>query len=78
MEKFLEEEASFMRSGGSWYMLVPPHMREFIGVEQNANNELITDSKIAIGLGKHGKFIFAYSPKQQKKYQKDKAKEGGE
>ena len=77
MEKFLEEEASFMKSGGSWYMLVPPHMREFIGIEQNANNELISDTKIAIGLGKHDKFIFAYSPKQQKKYQRDKAK-GGE
>lgn len=75
MDKFFEEEASFMRSGGSWYMLVPPHMRDFIGITTTNNNtELITDAKIAIAIGKHGKFIFAYSPKQQKRYQREKAK----
>ena len=81
MEKFLEEDASFMKSGSSWYVRIPPYMREFINIKVNANNEIIADTKIAMGLGKYGKFLFLFSKKQQREYQKRKQKEkqeGGE
>ncbi len=81
MEKILENEASFIKSGGSWYLLIPRHTREFIGIkETNEGNELITDAKIVMAMGKHGRFLYIFSPKQQREYQRKikKQKEGGE
>jgi len=75
METILEEEASFYKPSGSIYIRIPATYTKFIDIEVNANNEIISDCKIAMGRGKHGNFVFIYSPRQQRKYQKDKPKD---
>ena len=77
METILEENATFYKPSGSIYIRIPVTYTKYVDIIVNANNEVISDAKIGMGRGKHGNFIFIYSPKQQKKYQKDKAK-GGE
>jgi len=78
METILEEEATFYKPSGSIYIRIPATYTKYIDIEVNANNEIISDAKIAMGMGKHGQFLYLYSPKQQKKYQKEKQKQGGE
>ncbi len=81
MEKILENEASFIKSGASWYLLLPRHTREFIGIkETNEGNELITDAKLVMAIGKHGRFLYLYSPSQQREYKRKikKQQEGSE
>lgn len=75
METLLEEKASLTRPGGSLYIRISPTFAKFIGIEINANNEIISDTKICMGTSKHGKFLYTYSPKQQKQYIKQKLAE---
>ena len=74
MQTLLEEEATIMKQGGSIYARLPPAYFQYIGIEVNDNN-IRHDIMIAMGLGKHGKFLYLYSPKQQKQFQKEQEKE---
>lgn len=74
MQRVLEEEATLMKSGGSIYALLPPAYFKFLDIEVN-EEKIIHDVKIAMALGKYGKFLYLYSSKQQKKWQKEQEAE---
>jgi len=69
MQTLLEENASVKKTGGSIYVRIPPTFAKYIDI-QAENDEIKTDAKIAMGLGKYGPFLYIYSPKQQRKWQK--------
>ena len=74
MELLLEEDANVMKSGGSVYVLIPPAYYKYVGIEVENNDDINSDLKISMALAKHGKFIYLHSPKQQRKYKREKEK----
>jgi sucrose-6-phosphate hydrolase SacC (GH32 family) len=71
-----EEDAVFYKPSGSVYVRIPSSFKQYAGIEETKDGEIIkSDHKVAIAIGKHGKFILLYSPEDQKQWQKEKARE---
>ena len=86
MQLVFEKDATITRLGGSVYIRLDEPFFAALGVTKPPVEEQGKidghDSKVALGIGKHGKFVFLYSPKEQKKWQKElkaaeKEKQGG-
>lgn len=81
MQIIHEKAAPIRKDGGSIYVLLEQAFHEYLGVEKPDERGVMEDHdvKIGMGIGKHGKFLFLYSPSQQKKYQRElKKKELGD
>ena len=79
MKTFVEEEAKFYRPGGTTYVKLNPTFVKFLDLKVDKKTDrIITKAKICLAVGKHGPFVYIFNEKQQKEYQKEKQKEGGE
>ena len=81
MQIVYEKNASISKFGASMYSLLEEPFYTHLGIEKPEDTGAIDehDVKIAMGIGKHGKFLFIYSPSAQKKWQREqKKKEAGE
>ena len=76
MQIVLEKKAPIRKDGGSMYILLEQAFQDFMDIEKPENTGAFEehDFKMAMGIGKHGKFIFIYSPSQQKKWQREQKK----
>lgn len=79
MQLVFEKEVTITKLGGSVYVRLEEPFFSTLGVEKPAPDVNGTidghDARIAIGLGKHGKFVFLYSPKLQAKWRREAEKE---
>lgn len=78
MELVFEKEATITKLGGSVYVRLEEPFFAALGVEKPAPDVNGTigghDACIALGIGKHGKFVFLYSKKKQKEWQQEQKK----
>ena len=74
----LEQPARVVQNGGSVYVLLPEAFFKYLDIQKDDLESTSKDVVLAMGLGKHGKFLFVYSPKQQKEWQKKQKREQGE
>lgn len=80
MQNVYEKTASISKFGGSIYALLEEPFYSHLGVQKPEDTGSVGehDIKIAMGIGKHGKFLFIYSPSQQKKWQREQKKQKAE
>ncbi len=80
MQLVYEKDASVPKYGASMYALLEEPFHRHLGIEKPKDGDKVPehDLKIAMGIGKHGKFLFLYSPSQQKKYQREQKKKEAE
>jgi hypothetical protein len=80
MQLVFEKEVTITKLGGSVYVRLEEPFFATLGVEKPAPDVNGTinghDARIAVGIGKHGKFVFLYSPKLQAKERKEAEKQG--
>lgn len=78
LELVFEKEATITKLGGSVYVRLEEPFFAALGVEKPSPEVNGTigghDTKIALGIGKHGKFVFLYSPREQKEWQQEQKK----
>jgi len=71
MQIVLEQPARVVQNGGSVYVLLPEAFFKYLDIQKDELEATTKDVVLAMGLGKHGKFLFLYSPKQQKRWQRE-------
>jgi hypothetical protein len=82
MELVFQKDATITKIGGSVYLRLEEPFFTAVGVEKPTEESpgIISghDAQVALGIGKHGKFVFLFSPKEQKKWQEQKKRDVGE
>ena len=72
MQLVYEKQASLPKYGGSLYILLEEPFYTHLGIKKPETGPISEhDIKIAMGIGKYGKFLFIYSPSEQEKYRKE-------
>ncbi len=79
MQIVYEKEATITQLGGSMYIRLDEPFFTTLGVSRPSEQGKLEnhDAKIALGIGKHGKFVFLYSPSEQKKWKREQKKMEG-
>lgn len=79
MQLVFEKEVTITKLGGSIYARLEEPFFTTLGIDNpgvDGPQGAIDghDARIAVGVGKHGKFVFLYSPKLQSKWKRDQVK----
>ena len=79
MRLVFEKDAPITKLGGSVYVRLEEPFFSTLGVtkpEADVNGMIAGhDARIAVGMGKHGLFVFLYSPKLQSKWKREQVKD---
>ena len=76
MQLVFEKPASVVKYGASLYLLLEEPFYTHLGIAKPPETGQLTghDLKVAMGIGRHGKFLFLYSPKEQRKWKREQEK----
>ena len=79
MQLVFEKPASVVKYGASLYLLLEEPFYTHLGLSKPTETGQLSgyDLKVAMGIGKHGKFVFVYSPSEQKKWKREQKKMEG-
>lgn len=72
------ENAKVRIVGGAAYLLLDPTMRDTLGVKLESRELKEHDTVQVRAIGKHGPFMYLYSPAYQKRWQKEQKKRHGD